>query len=421
MLTSEEILALLNRGLIDEVTATKLLTRSGYSRDIQAYLSMLRHVPLTPEQVAAMWTRSIVDTDTGAAIAAQSGTSREDFLRLTELAGQPPAPEVLYLAFRRGIIDRDRLKRGIVQGPIRNEWFDVLEAVQYHSMTPEQAASAVTQGHLDVARGQQIAQEYGLSPDDFVTLIETSGLPPGIDFASEAFNRGLITDGEFATMFLESRIKNRYLPLLQKMRTRLLPQETARSMLSKGVISQQRCATILLGHGFSPEDVEALINASLVDKSEAHRDLSLAQTLGLYEEQEISHDVAASMLLSLGYDTDEADLILLLTDTKRLRSYRNAVISRVRSGVVAGLTTTEDATMTLDALGVPPQRRDALLSLWDIERTTVTRNLTPAQIVAAAKKLPDLMPFGAALDRLVGQGYADTDARILLGVSGVTG
>jgi len=418
-LTLSEVLILLNRGLIDEDFARKLLTLAGYPHDTQELALPLRHMPLSADTVASMWTRSIVSTEEGAAIAAETGVSREDFVRLTELYGMPPAPEILYLAYRRGIIDRDRLQRGVVQGPIRNEWFDVLEATQFHSMTPDQAASAVTQGHLSVQRGQEIAKEYGLHPDDFVTLIETAGLPPGVEFASEAYNRGFITDDEFGAMFLESRIKNRYLPLLRTMRTRLLPQETARSLLAKGVITRERTMATLLGHGFSPEDAEALIAGSLVEKGQAARDLSQATTLALYEEQEITPEDALGMLEALGYDESEAQLLLLLTDAKRLRTYTNAVITKVRAGVVKGLLDQEEAVTTLDALGVPPTRRAALLEIWDIERTTVTRDLTPAQIVQAAKKTADLMPPQAALSRLIGQGYAESDARILLRISGV--
>jgi len=415
--TLEEVLALYNRRIIGRPIVETLLTRLGYSHDMADFLLQLHHVPLTAEQLASMWARSIVTMDEGAGLAAATGTDAEDFRRLTELAGQPPAPEVLYLAYRRGIIDAERLERGIVQGPIRNEWFDVLQAVQFHSMTPEQAAGAVTQGHMTVDRGQSIAKEYGLDPDDFATLIETAGLPPGIEFASEAYNRHLITDDEFGAMFLESRIKNRYLPLLREMRTRLLPQETARSLLAKGALTQERCMEVLLGHGFSPEDAEALIAGSLVEKGAATRDLSLSQTLGLYEEREISAEIAAEMLSALGYDADETALILLLTDTKRLRTYRNAVITRVRSGVVAGLFNPEEAVTALDSIGVPPERRDDLLTLWDIERTTVTRNLTPAQLVTAAKK--GLLPVGAVTSRLVGQGYSSEDARVLLGNAGI--
>lgn len=413
-----DIFALWNRGVIGDEIAFRLLRRAGHDHDAIEYIRHLRQMDLSPETVAQMWTRSIVDSDQGAAIAARSGLSREDFMRLTELYGQPPAPEILYLAFRRGIIDEARLRRGIVQGPIRNEWFDVIEAVQFHSMTPDQAASAVTQGHMTVGRGQAIAKEYGLDPDDFTTLIETAGLPPGIEFAGEAYNRGLITDDEFGAMFLESRIKNRYLPLLRAMRTRLIPQETARSMLAKGVITPERCAEILHGHGFAPDDIAALIEASSVEKTATARQLTVAQTQALYEEREIDRDQALEMLTALGYDDTEAGFLLDLADIARLRTFRNAIINRVRSGYVAGLIDELEAQTTLDTLGVAPQRITDLLILWGLERSTVTKNLTPAQVVAAAKK--QIIDGPAALSRLVGQGYDDADARILLALSGVT-
>lgn len=412
-----EVLILVNRGELSEELAHRLLTHAGYGHDTIEWALKLRYQPLLASELAAMWNRSIVTTDEGVALAARVGVEREDFMRLIELGGEPPPPELLYTAFRRGIIDRARLQRGIVQGPIRNEWFDVLEAMTLHSMVPEQAAGAVTQGHMSQARGREIAHEYGLRPEDFDVLIETSGLPPGIEFASEAYNRGFITDDEFGAMFLESRIKNRYLPLLRTMRTRLMPQETARSMFAKGVMTRERLATTLAGHGYNAEDIETFIAAASVEKTAVTRDLSLSLTRELYAEREIDADQAGEMLAALGYDETEAAFILFLTDTARLRTFRNAILTRIRSGVVAGLMSNEDATLQMDSIGVPPDRRDDLLLLWSIETSTVTRNLTPAQVVNAAKK--ELISPQAALARLVGQGYADEDARILLALSNV--
>ena len=155
-------------------------------------------------------------------------------------------------------------------------------------MTPEQAAGAVTQGHLDQAAGAEIARGYGLLSSDFDVLIETAGRPPGVEFATEALNRGLIPEAEFDRMFLESAIKNRYLPLLKAMRVKLMPQETARSMLTKGVMTVERCTAILKGHGYSDEDTASFIEAATAEKSAATRDLSASVVRDLYAEQEIT-------------------------------------------------------------------------------------------------------------------------------------
>lgn len=412
-----DVIELYRRKLMDDGDYKRYMNRLGMEGSHATQMKQLARTIISPADAVALVNRSAVTAEEFVGILGINGYTEKDALRLQELGGEPPAPELLYTAFRRGLIDSDRLRRGIVQGPIRNEWFDVLEAMQYHSMSPDGAASAVTQGHMTLDRGQEIAKEYGLDPDDFAILVETSGRPPGVEFAGEAFNRGLIDDATYGEMFLESAIKNRYLPLLRAMRTRLIPQETARSMLAKGVITAERCAEILKGHGFSADDIAALIEASTIERSQPTRDLSLSAVRELYAEQEISAADATDMLLALGFDETEAQWELDLADLARVRTYRNAVITRVRAGYVKGLLSEEDAVTTLDTLAVPPARRDTLIGLWQVEQQTVTRDLTPAQLVAAAKK--SIIPMDVAVSRLVGQGYAEQDALVLLANSGV--
>lgn len=417
-LSPADVVDLFRRGVFDRGDAKRYFNRIGMEGNHGTMLLELARTHIDMASAVALLNRDGLTAAEFVAVAKINGYSKDDAERLGQLGGEPPAPELLYGAFRRGIIDEGRLRRGIVQGPIRPEWFDVIAAMQYHRMTPDSAASAVTQGHLSLADGQQVAQAYGLLPDDFAIIVETSGRPPGVEFAGEAFNRGLITDDEYSAMFLESAIKNRYLPVMRQMRTRLVPQETARMLLTRGVITRERAAEILKGHGFSPDDAEALILAGEVERSQPTRDLSLSAVRELYAEQEITAEDARAMLIALGFDAVEADWELDLADLARVRTYRNAVVSRVRAGFVKGLIAEGDAITALDTLSVPPGRRDTLLQLWSIEQATVTRDLTPAQVVAAAKK--QLLTPAEALARLVGQGYAESDAAVLLALQGVT-
>ena len=417
VLSPDTIVELYRRGEVDQAFALRLMHRAGVDGDHAKRMLSLSRALIPMADLGQMWNRSIVSTDQLHALASLNGFTTTDADRYAELGGEPPSPDLLYRAFRIGLIDADRLRRGIVQGPIRNEWFDIIEHLQFHSMTPDSAAAAVTQGHMDPGRARAIASEYGLKPDDMDTLIETAGRPPGVEFAAEAFLRGFLTEADWEAMFLESAIKNRYIPVMRQMRTRLVPQETARSLLAKGVMTLARCTEILTQHGFAPDDVAALIAGSTAERSQATRDLSLSAVRDLYAEQEITADDARQMLLALGFDDNEAQWELDLADLARVRSYRNAVVTRIRSGVVKGLMTPDDASNALDALAVPPARRDTLLNLWAIEQSTVTRDLTPAQIVSAAKK--SIMDVPTAQARLVGQGYAASDAVTLLAISGV--
>jgi hypothetical protein len=407
-----EILDMVNRGTIGENVARNYLRRNGFNTDAQGHLLALRRFIPSPQDLAAMWNRSIVSTDEGAQLASLSGVSATDWRRLIELGGEPLAPQDLGEAFRRGFINRDRYQRGIVQGPIRNEWFDVLERLQFHRMSVIDAASAVNQGHLDEAEGRRIAHEEGLDPNDFSTLLEVAGIPPGIEFATEAMNRGFITPEQFRSMFLESRIKNKYNDLLLQMSKRLIPQETVRLLFRNGVYSREDTLKTLMAHGFTAKDAASLLALEETRGDDGTKELTRAQIVDMYEQRMLTLDEAIESLTGLGYSEDDSRAMVELADLKRLLRFVNAVTTKVHASYVAGRIDAPTAGAALDRLGLPSAQRDDLLDLWDIERTTVSKTLTGAQIRSAFKK--GLIDELDALARLTAQGYDDVDAGIFL-------
>lgn len=410
--TPPELQAMFNRGKLTYGEIHDALMRQGFEGHWRNRLIDLAHADIGLPDISAMWNRSVVNTDEAIKLGARIGYDETQVRRALELGGEPLSPMQLGEAFRRGFIDSKRFQRGIIQGPTRSEWFDVLEKLQFARMSTIDAASAVTQGHLSDAEGRRIASDNGLEPDDFSTLIEIAGRPPGVEFAQEALNRGFIGEPEFRTMFLESAIKNRYLPLLLKMRTRLMPQETARLAYREGVYSREKTLETLQQHGFTAEDAATLVSLEDSRRDETTKELTRAQIVDLYDEQVISRETAVSFLIDLGYNEANVELMMALAEIKRMQRFVNAAITRVRSAYLGGRIDDVEASSQLDRLGVPPDQRDNLLALWDIDRTTITKTLTPAQIRQALKR--DMISTEDALVRLKAQGYDDTDAVLFL-------
>lgn len=406
------ILDMVNRGTIGENVARHYLRRHGFQEREQGNILATRRFVLSPADLGAMWNRGIVDTEEGARIAAQSGMSEQDFKRVIELGGEPLPPADLGEAMRRGFINKERYRRGIVQGPIRAEWFDVLDKLQYSRMSTVDAADAVNQGHMSLDEGKQIAEENGLVATDFATLIANAGLPPGIDFATEALNRGLISEDEFRTMFLESRIKNRYLPLMLKMRTRIIPQETVRLLYRNGVYPKADALRTLMQHGFSQQDAAALLSLEETRQDDTTKELTRSQIVDMYDQQILDAATARELLVGLGYAESNVDLMIALADVKRVQRVVNAAVTRIRSAFTTGKIDETEASGQLDRLGVSPDQRDELLMVWDIDRTTVTKTLTAAQIRQAKTK--NLITVDEALARLTAQGYDPIDAQLYL-------
>lgn len=411
-LTHTEVQELVNRRHLTYDEGIAELRRSGYQSDVAKDILALRYVHLSGDVIAQMLNRDILSFADGLDYARRSGMADTDLERLTQLYGEPLSPQLLGEAYRRGFIDKGEFQRGIVQGPLRKEWFDTLEKLQFSRMSTVDAADAVNQGHIPLSEGKRIAYENGLDPDDFAVLIESAGQPPGIEFASEAYNRGFIDDAQFSAMFLESRIKNRYLPLLKQMRTRLIPQETARLLFRQGVYTEEQALRTLLAHGFSPEDAGALLAVERTRADDSTRELTRSQIVDMYEERMFTADEAMATLTGMGYSADDAQSMLELAELQRLRKFINSAVGKIRSAYTSGKINEIEASSALDMLGIPNETRDDYMALWDIERTTISKTLTAAQIRQAFNR--ELITREDALLRLTSQGYDQTDADLYL-------
>lgn len=407
-----EVLTLLNRREIGRREAEAALRILGYWPDDIPLLLSLRESVLSPQELAEMWNRNIVSTEEGRRIAAMSGVSAGDFDKMTELGGQPLGVQELGEARRRGFIDEARFRRGVVQGPLRNEWFDVLDKLLIRRMSTVDAADAVNQNLMSPDEGRRIARANGLDPDDFSILLDTAGLPPGVSFMQEAFNRGEVNRAEFRQAFLESRTKNKYVDLLERMRIRIIPQETMRLLYREGVTTRARTIRNLQEQGFSAEDAGSLVDLEDRRRITETRGLTRSQIENLYEERIISRDDAVAMLAALGHDDFGIQAILDLADLSRTRKFINAVVTKIRNAYVKRHIDEVRASALLDAAGMPADGRNDLLTLWDIERTTIVRDLTPSQITMAFED--GLFTRQVAMARLQGVSYSAEDAEVLL-------
>lgn len=403
---------LVNRNLYTVEGASGTLIRQGYTPDDANRIMALRRLHLTPQEAAAAWNRNIVSTDEGRDIAALAGMPAQDFDRLTELGGEPLAMQELLFAYRRGLIGEDRLNRGFVQGPVRNEWYDVFKALRYLPMPTGDALEAATKGHLTVDAARAIAQQNGLEPAHFDPLLESQGNPLGPEKMIDLWNRGIMSAAQVEQGIRESRVNNKYIPWFMASRFEVMPPETVRLMYQRGAMSKEDALRRLQERGYTAQDAAIILTGASAHKTRATRDLTVSQVTELYAQRLIAKADAATMLGALGFETDESDWILALADLARVRRLTSAVVARVRAAYVANRIDSTGASHLLDAAQVPPDARDDLLAVWDLERATPTRSLTLAQVQQAYRR--GLFDQAAFVARLVGMGYAPEDADVIV-------
>jgi len=414
--TPNELQVMLNRGDITMEWAVQQMRSHGYSIESIGNLLKLRQLDVSAPDLAAMWNRDIVSMEQLIALGRRVGYDETEMRRFALLGGEPPSPMELLMAWRRGVLDEGDVDRGLVQGPLRKEWIPAIKALQWEPLSPNDAADSVNQGHLGLEAATREARLSGVRPEHFNLMIENAGLPPGIEFADEAYNRGIITDAQWTSMFLESRIKNRYIPLMKSMRTRLIPQETIRMLFREGVYTLEQAIDGMRGHGFSPADARALMELEVARRNEGTKDLTRAQVVDLFEDDIIDGSEARQMLSTQGYSAEEVEWQILIAEVTKMRRFVNAAITRIRNAYVGGHIDEAEVNGRLSDLGLSAMRSNDLVAIWDIERETITAQLTPTQILAAAKK--DIIDWNDAYQRLTRRGYDPLDAWILVTSNG---
>lgn len=405
-------LELMRRGLITQDQFALWTGLQGVPEDIVALYLQLITGPVSAADAALGVLRGNISQQQGTQIAAENGFDPASFQLLLDNTGEPPGLQQLLEGYRRGFITKAELERGILQSRYRNEWIPFLERLRYSPMSIADAVNSSNQGHLDVDTARSYADQNGLEPGQFDILLATAGEPLSRTEMEQLYNRGLVTRDQVDQALRESRVKNKYIPLAFALHEKVLPVFTLQTALRYGTIDQARAIATMMEDGYKKEDATALASAASAERLKPYHDKILAQVQNLVIDSIISPDAAAETIKGLGYTDEQAGYITQAAELHREAATYKAAVGVIRQKYVSHHIDRITASGYLDQLGIMTDQRDQLLALWDIEAAAFTRDLTPAQVVKAAKN--GLIEEPDALARLEAMGYNQVDAGLLL-------
>jgi len=105
---------------------------------------------------------------------------------------------------------------------------------------------------------------------------------------------------------------------LQKIkRDRALRESVYERLFEEGILSEDEFRAYLRERGYSEKDIEAYITYVKTVKMREDKNLTKTDILRLYRENIIERELAKSLLMSIGYDENEAELLLTLEDIRK--------------------------------------------------------------------------------------------------------
>lgn len=409
------MLDMMRRGLIGRDNFLEWTTKQGIPITIAEQWANLINVPLSPADAALALLRGNITQERALKAAADSGVDAADFQTLVDNTGEPLGLMQLLEAYRRGFINKQRLERGIIQSRVRNEWLDVAEMLRYSPISVADAVNAVVQNHITQEQGDAISQQNGLEPGSFATLVETAGEPLSRTELEELYNRGEITKAQVEQGLRESRLKNKYVDQAFSLHTKLMPIRNLSEAVEFGTMSLANAVGEAMKNGYSQADATSLILTASARKLHQFKMQAVTAAETLLIDNAMDRATFIKVALNHGFDEAEAEAIAEGAEYKRVARLTQSAITAVRAKYLSRHIDKGEASGLLDGLGVVSAHRDQLLKVWALELSSMTRLLTPAEIIRAYKK--GMFDGKEAEKRLIGLGFSQTDAALLVEIA----
>lgn len=415
----DELYSLWRRGRIDNTDFAYGLRRLSIEERWQGPLEELKDERLSPQDLAMAYQQRFIDRVRMEEEGANSGFDAERMNILYEMSGLPPGIETGLEMWRRGIIAEGEFDQIVAEGHTKTKYTTQIAKLFRTLLTPQQAAMAVVKEHLTLAQGTEIAAQWGLTAEDFMTMYLTDGRPPGIMQALTLYNRGQMTREQFGKVVSQSDVRPEYAAQLFELRVHYPPLFQLVRLVTAGTISDALALKIMQLEGYSQELSAAIIAGAKAGKHAKTKDLTQATILELYEGELLDSGRARTMLGKLGYDDAEVAMLLELGAARRIKSTTDVAMRKIQLEYVNRRISEAQAANLLDQLGILSPGRDRLIRLWSVERDSIHKTLTEAQVVAAHKA--NVLSDSEATQRLIDMGYVPGDAAILLAISKATG
>jgi len=408
-------LEIFRRHLINREELSRWLRRQAYPEDVVDKLAHLWSIELSGEVLATAYIKGWLELGEALKLADRAGVTPEQFDILSKIAGEPPGLMQLLEAYRRKIIDKERLEHGIRESRVRNEWIDVVEALRYYPPSPAECIEGAVKGHLTPEESKAKAERAGLDPTEWQWMFETHGNPPGPMEMIDLWNRGEVTEERVVEALKQGHLANRFIPDVLKLKRRLPALGEVILLMEAGVWDKDRAIRYLRMLGYSPDDAADIAAAGSRSKIREDWHIAKEYVSAQYELGLVGKEDAIETLETVGYERDEAEVIVSIAELKRLVSQQSAAIEKIRSLYVGYKIDAASCRTYLLSLRIPAEQVGDIMELWRLEREASIKTLTESQIVNAWKY--NIIDGETAIAKLQEIGYTEEDAYILISIA----
>jgi hypothetical protein len=476
ILSEDEVRQTFLRGIIDRPKHDALLELHGYKPEVIDRKVRLYYLIPGPQDLIHMGIRNVFDPQIVEkfnlaqdapkeffAAAAMQGISEdwaakfwqahwivpgidqafEMYQRVTDNRDDPDAETLTLLDGTRvqNIISRNTLHLFLKDKDVPPYYRDRLTQIAYHPLNRIDVRRMYSVGSLTKAGVERAYLNLGYNPTnaralaDFVERYYAQAKKDKAQPIIDGLRRQILrlyqqgklelSDASFALTDLnftadEAAYFLKETDLIQQAETATLLESGIGRLYAKGYTDEPGARDRLKKAGVPAMAIEQLIakwNLQLElnqDNEHFHkaRDLTLSQVIEAYVDGQMTRDVAEGYVELLGYPANAAAILLAEADYRQMKATRTATQDALKALYVNGIRDALTTSNDLDTLGLPSQRRDALIAEWTLLRETRTEKIPIATLRDMYKK--KILSQDDVFAHLKRHRYTDDDAKLML-------
>jgi len=311
---------------------------------IPLYDELSRNMPTSGELMAGLW-RGVYTESQYKELLKRTGADPKDVDLYMELTKNVPPLSDLLLMMRREAFDEN----------ISNKY-------GYEEDYP--------------AAIEPFFKQNGYDPK-FAKLYYRAGWTvPSPSMGYEMLHRGLIDETVLDDVLKIADYPPYWREKLMKLSYANYTRVDIRRMYQAGVLNEGEVLEAYKQIGYPPDRAQKLTDFTTAQVSQEEKDLTKTDVLNLYEEGVIDRGTTGDNLVKMGYDSDEAEAILKLSDVSIAKAARTDLINYVKERFLANMIEEGQARTELTAMGLKVQSVDRYVMNW--QRSTEVEAAIPS-------------------------------------------
>lgn len=279
----------------------------------------------------------------------------------------------LVVLFRRGIIEKAPFERRMSQlGYDSIEADLVLQTREYLPAPSDLVRFAVREVYtpevvkeykLDEAFPERFAEEalkVGMGRDQAINFWRAHWELPSLTMGFQMFHRGELLEGELDTLMRIQDVMPYFRDKLKAIAYSPYTRVDVRRMYEVGVLKKEDLIKAYMDLGYDEDKATNLMEFTVRYAMPKERDLTRSMIEKAWLQGEVTREEAETYLVTMGYDADEASLIMELKENQVEEDELEDALDVIKLSLTSGVYDFDEALEKLDNLNLKASYRDKI-------------------------------------------------------------